>query len=261
MVMAGFFGQVGAAALDAKFFMNKLNKSSRRLNPEFQVRFTGDSLRQWMGIFTTSIQEAESLLTELDAAIGDADHGVNMRRGMNAVAAKLDTLALADLSGQMRVISTTLMSSVGGASGPLYGAFFLQSSHATLHKTDLGLADLTSAMEAGYRGVVQLGKAAVGDKTMVDTLAAAVSSLRASCTHQESLPAAVQACRKAARLAAEGTIPMIARKGRASYIGERSAGTQDPGATSAALLFESLAQAVSSLSLTSNYNALKPILL
>ena len=90
-----------------------------------------------------SIREAEQLLTDLDAAIGDADHGVNMRRGMNAVAEKLDALALADLSGQLRVISTTLMSSVGGASGPLYGAFFLQASHATLHKPDLGLADLT----------------------------------------------------------------------------------------------------------------------
>jgi len=241
--------------------MNSLNKSSRRLHPGFQVRFTGESLRQWMACFTTNIKEAEQLLTDLDAAIGDADHGVNMRRGMNAVAAKLDTLALADLSGQMRVISTTLMSSVGGASGPLYGAFFLQSSHATLHKADLGLADLTSAMEAGFRGVVQLGKAAVGDKTMVDTLAAAVSSLRSSCNHHESLPDALKACQKAARHAAEGTIPMIARKGRASYIGERSAGTQDPGATSASLLFDSLAQAISTASLTSNSNTSKLILL
>jgi dihydroxyacetone kinase-like protein len=241
--------------------MNNLNKGSRRLNPEFQVRFSGESLRQWMAIFTTSIREAEPLLTDLDSAIGDGDHGVNMRRGMNAVAEKLDTLALADLAGQLRVISMTLMSSVGGASGPLYGAFFLQSSHATLHKQELGLGDLTSAMEAGYRGVVQLGKAAVGDKTMVDTLAAAVGSLRASCTHYEALPEAVRACRKAARLAAEGTIPMIARKGRASYIGERSAGTQDPGATSASLLFDALAQAVSSLSPTIHTKTPSPILL
>jgi len=245
--------------------MNSLNQSSRRLNPEFHIRFTGDSLRQWMALFAASVKEAEPLLTELDAAIGDADHGVNMRRGMNAVAAKLDTLALADLSGQLRVISTTLMSSVGGASGPLYGAFFLQSSHATLHKTDLGLSDLTSALEAGYRGVVQLGKAAVGDKTMVDTLAAAVGSLRASCNHHEPLPDAVKACQKAARLAAEGTIPMIARKGRASYIGERSIGTQDPGATSASLLFDALVdavvKAVPSSALTSASNATKLLLL
>ena len=225
--------------------MNALNKSSRRLNPEFPVRVTGDTIRRWMTIYASSIQEAEKMLTDLDAAIGDADHGINMSRGMNAVLEKLDSLALADLSGQMRVISMTLTSSIGGASGPLYGAFFLHCSHATPHRAELGLADLTSAIEAGYRGVVQLGKAAVGDKTMVDTLDAAARSLRASCVHHEALPDAIKGCRKAARLAAEGTIPMIAKKGRASYLGERSAGTQDPGAASAALLFEALAQAVS----------------
>jgi len=241
--------------------MNNLHKSSRRLNPEFQARVTGETLRQWIIHFATSIREEEQLLTDLDSAIGDGDHGVNMCRGMNAVVEKLDALALADLSGQMRVISTTLMSSVGGASGPLYGAFFLQSSHATQHKPDLGLADLTSAMEAGYRGVVQLGKAAVGDKTMVDTLAAAVNSLRASCNHHEGLTDAVKACRKAAQLAAQGTIPMIAKKGRASYLGERSAGTQDPGATSASLLFESLAHAVLSASSPLHTNVPNPLLL
>jgi dihydroxyacetone kinase-like protein len=223
--------------------MNELNKSSRRLSPIFQVRLTGESLRRWMGLFAESIRESEQLLTDLDAAIGDGDHGVNMCRGMNAVSEKLESLALADLSGQLRVIATTLMSSVGGASGPLYGAFFLQSSHAA-HKPELGLADLTAAVEAGLRGVVQLGKAAVGDKTMVDTLTAAVNSLRSSCNHFEAMPEALKASRKAARLAAEGTIPMVARKGRASYLGERSAGTQDPGATSAALLFETLSQSV-----------------
>jgi len=241
--------------------MNSFNKSSRRLSPDFQVRLVGENLRQWMTLFAASIREAEAQLTELDAAIGDGDHGVNMCRGMNAVAEKLDSLALADLSSQMRVISMTLMSSIGGASGPLYGAFFLQASHATLHKSELGPADLTAAMEAGYRGVVQLGKAAVGDKTMVDTMAAAVRSLRASCTRHEALPEALRACRNAGRLAAEGTIPMVARKGRASYLGERSAGTQDPGATSAALLFDSLSQAVSSLSPSAHSPRPKPMLL
>jgi dihydroxyacetone kinase-like protein len=243
--------------------MNNLNKGSRRLNPEFQVKITGEVLRQWMMLFAASVRDAEGRLTELDSAIGDGDHGTNMRRGMDAVAEKLDALALADLSGQMRIISTTLMSSVGGAAGPLYGAFFLQGSHATLHKSELGLSDLTAAMEAGCRGVVQLGKAAVGDKTMVDTLTAAVSSLRASCNHFEPLPEALKACRKAAHVAAEGTIPMIAKKGRASYLGERSAGTQDPGATSASLLFDTLSQAVSSLSSssTTHSNTAKSVLL
>ena len=231
------------------------------MSPLFQVRFGSETLHQWMMLFAEKIREEEPRLTELDAAIGDADHGINMRRGMNAVAEKLDQLALADLSGQMRVISTTLMSSVGGASGPLYGAFFLQGAHAALHKPDLGLADLTAAIEAGFRGVVQLGKASVGDKTMVDTLAAGVASMRSSCTHHEPLPDALKACQRAARLAAEGTIPMIAKKGRASYLGDRSAGSEDPGAASAVLLLESLAEAVASLSNTTRTQEPKPLLL
>jgi phosphoenolpyruvate---glycerone phosphotransferase subunit DhaL len=241
--------------------MNQLNKSSRRLNPEFLVRISGETVRQWVMVFTTLIEEQEQELTDLDAAIGDGDHGFNMNRGMNAVAEQLDALDLGDIAGQLRVVSMTLMSSVGGASGPLYGAFFLQASHATLHKLDLGLADLTSAIEAGYRGVVQLGKASVGDKTMVDALAAAVGSLRASCNHHEALPAAIKACQKAARLAAEGTTPMIARKGRASYLGERSVGTQDPGATSVSLLFDALAEAASTISTPTHSNIPNPILL
>jgi dihydroxyacetone kinase-like protein len=234
-------------------------KTSSRTSSSLQIRLTGKTLHKWMTLFAASIREAEPLLAELDSAIGDGDHGFNMRRGMNMVGSKLDSLALADLSGQLRVISVALTSSVGGASGPLYGTFFLQSSHATVHKQEIGLADLTAAMEAGYRGVVQLGKASVGDKTMVDTLAAAVRSLRASCTHFEALPTALQACRKAARMAAEGTVPMVARKGRASYLGERSAGTQDPGATSASLLFEALAEAVSSSSPSTDSHATNPL--
>ena len=241
--------------------MNSLNKSSRRLYPQFQVRFVGESLRQWMNLFAEGIREAEPLLTELDTALGDGDHGANMRQGMDTVVEKLNQLALADLSGQLRVISTTLASSLGGASGPLYGAFFLQCSHATLHMQELGLGDLTSAMEAGYRGVVQSGKAAVGDKTMVDTLAAAVLSLRSSCTRFEPMPEAIRACSKAARLAAEGTVPMLARKGRASTLGEQSIGVQDPGATSAALLFDSLAQAVLNLTPTVRAHAPSPVYL
>ena len=228
--------------------MNEVNTSSRRLSAHSQVRLSAAALHEWMSHFAVSLREAETLLTDLDSAIGDGDHGVNICRGMNIVEEKLDSMDLAEVAGQLRVVSTTLTSSVGGASGPLYGAFFLQSSHATLHKADLGLTDLTAALEAGHRGVVQLGKAAVGDKTMVDTLSAAVRSLRASCVHFEALPEALRSCEKAARQAAEGTIPMIARKGRASYLGERSAGHQDPGATSAWLLFSSLAKVVPPLS-------------
>jgi dihydroxyacetone kinase-like protein len=211
-----------------------------------------------MRLFAENIGKAEQELTDLDLAIGDGDHGVNMRRGMDAVTGLLEDLESPNPSGQLRAISMTLISSVGGASGPLYGTFFLHSSHLTLHRPDLGLADLTAAVEAGYRGVVQLGKASVGDKTMVDALAAAVNSLRASGAHREPLPEALVACSRAARRAAEDTIPMIARKGRASYLGERSIGCQDPGATSASLLFESLAQVFEPLSTASSSNRSNP---
>ena len=200
-----------------------------------------------MEVFATNISGAESYLTELDAAIGDGDHGVNMCRGMHAVENRLGDLAIVYPSGQLRLVSTTLMSAVGGASGPLYGAFFLQSSHAVINMQDLNLNEFTGAMEAGCRGVVQLGKAVVGDKTMVDTLTAAVQSLRVSCSRHEPIWNALEACRETAHRAALNTVPMIARKGRASYLGPRSAGIQDPGATSAALLFESMAIAYDSV--------------
>jgi dihydroxyacetone kinase-like protein len=224
--------------------MEDLNKSSRRLSSHQLCRISSDTLQRWMEIFAAKITESERLLTELDAAIGDGDHGVNMCRGMRAVLERLNNMAVDSPSGQLRIISTAMMSSVGGASGPLFGAFFLQCSHAAINKQDWGLNDLTSAMEAGFRGVVQLGKAAVGDKTMVDALAAMVASLRTSCGRHEGLPEALVNCRDATRRAAEATTPMIARKGRASYLGPRSAGTQDPGATSSSLLLDSLAQAI-----------------
>ncbi len=220
--------------------MVDLKKSTHRLTTVQPYRITSEVLQRWMEVFAAKISEAEAYLTELDAAIGDADHGVNMSRGMHAVQSRLGELAIVYPSGQLRLVSTTMMSAVGGASGPLYGAFFLQSSHALINQQDMGLSDFTTAMEAGCRGVVQLGKAVVGDKTMVDTFTAAVQSLRISSGRHEPICDALEACRNAARRAAEGTRPMIARKGRASYLGKRSAGVQDPGATSAALLFDAI---------------------
>jgi dihydroxyacetone kinase-like protein len=209
------------------------------------VKVSGTAIREWMHFFDRAIENSESVLTDLDRAIGDGDHGVNIHRGSRAVVAKLREFAPPDLSGYFRTISLTLTSSVGGASGPLYGAFFLHASRSTLYRAQLSLADLALLVEAGCQGVVQLGKAAVGDKTMVDTLHAAVVSLRASCHRRELLPDAMAACTLATGDAVERTKPMIARKGRASYLGERSIGFQDPGATSAHLLFESLASALS----------------
>jgi dihydroxyacetone kinase-like protein len=214
-----------------------------RLTPG--IKINGAAIRDWMKLFDRAVEISEPYLTDLDRAIGDGDHGVNIHRGSKAVVAKLREITPPDLPGHFRTISSTLTSSVGGASGPLYGAFFLHASRSALYRSELSLADLTVITEAGCQGVVQLGKAAVGDKTMVDTLQAAVMALRAACHRRVSLPDALAACTRATRDAVQRTKPMIARKGRASYLGERSIGYQDPGATSAHLLFESLARAVS----------------
>jgi phosphoenolpyruvate---glycerone phosphotransferase subunit DhaL len=219
-------------------------KPSRAPDPAHQVRITPEIVRRWVDLYAEAIRDSERRLTQLDAFIGDGDHGANMQRGMDAVVAKFDEMAPAQLAGQFRAISTVLITSVGGAAGPLYGTFFLQAAQTTANKTELTLADLAAAVDAGCGGVVNLGKAAVGDKTMVDTLAAAVASLQISLSRQESLLMAARNCREATFHAAVATTPMIARKGRASYLGERSAGFQDPGATSVALLFDALAQAL-----------------
>ena len=215
---------------------------------------TSGTVSSWMVLFEERIKHSEVLLTELDRAIGDGDHGVNMRRGMKAVAEGLQKSPPPDVAGRLRAISELLTSSIGGASGPLYGAFFLHGSRAIPNKAELNLNDLVALVEAGCQGVVQLGKASVGDKTMVDTLAAAASALRAAASRRESLPVALSSGIQATSRAARGTTPMIARRGRASYLGERSIGFQDPGATSAHLLFEALAEAVVPLPPTSARN-------
>ena len=228
--------------------MNKSGRTSSRIIPRTYDGIGDKTIHQWMVRFAMAIQDYEAELTELDQAIGDGDHGINMHRGMSAAVARLNELVSAEPYAQLRSVSMTLTSTIGGSSGPLYGAFFLQSSHVIHHRSNLTLAEMTLVIDAGYRGVVQLGKAEVGDKTMVDTLDAAVKSLRASTANSETIPTALERCRQAARQAARNTIPMIAKRGRASYLGERSAGTQDPGATSACLLFDALAQAFQGLS-------------
>ena len=217
-----------------------------RLSPG--VKITGAAIQEWMNLFDRAVEDSELYLTDLDRAIGDGDHGVNIHRGSKAVVARLNEFEPPDLPGHFRTISSTLTTSVGGASGPLFGAFFLHASRSALYRSELSLADLTVITQAGCQGVIQLGKAAVGDKTMVDTLHAAVMALRAACHRRESLPDAMAACVRATRDAVQRTKPMIARKGRASYLGERSVGFQDPGATSAHLLFESLSRVFSSSS-------------
>ncbi|HLH74139.1 MAG TPA: dihydroxyacetone kinase subunit DhaL [Chloroflexota bacterium] len=203
---------------------------------------TREEILAWLERFASVVAENEDRLTALDAAIGDADHGVNLHRGMQAVLAKLSTVADKDVGTIFKMVGMTLVSTVGGASGPLYGTLFLQLGSATNGKTALGLAEWTAAWQAAVEGVIRRGKAESGDKTMIDALGPALSVLQAATAKGAAPEVALAAAASAAEQGAAATIPLIARKGRASYLGERSAGHQDPGATSAALLLRAAAE-------------------
>lgn len=198
---------------------------------------TAAAVTGWLRAFQADVAEHRDRLTALDSAIGDADHGVNMDRGMRAVAAKLDLLAdEQDVGALLKAVGMTLVSTVGGASGPLYGTLFMRMGTAAGGRTELDGARLAAALEAGVDGVMERGKAVVGDKTMVDALAPAARALRAAVERGAPLEQALHDASRAAKGGALATIPLVARKGRASYLGERSAGHQDPGATSSYLL-------------------------
>ena len=192
----------------------------------------------WIVAFADLIAANQATLTELDAAIGDADHGANMHRGMQAVVTKLGAAPEGDIGSLCKLVGMTLVSTVGGASGPLYGTFFLQLATATAGKSSLALADWTAALSAGVQGVLMRGKAQAGDKTMVDALLPALQALQEAERDGVPLAAALQRSAAAAAAGRDATTPLVARKGRASYLGERSAGHQDPGATSAHLLLQ-----------------------
>jgi dihydroxyacetone kinase-like protein len=194
-------------------------------------------LRSWLAEFARLVAEHRDELTALDAAIGDADHGNNLDRGMTAVVAGL---AGETVAGLFKQSGMTLVSTVGGASGPLYGTFFLRFAGASGEVTELTAAKFAAATRAGLDGVVARGKAEAGDKTMFDALEPAVSALEAGL--DGSLADALKAAAAAADSGRDATIEMHARKGRASYLGERSVGHQDPGATSAALLIRAAAE-------------------
>ncbi|MFF0608768.1 dihydroxyacetone kinase subunit DhaL [Nocardia tengchongensis] len=188
----------------------------------------------WVRGFAALVDEHEAELTALDAAIGDADHGINMRRGMTAVVAALDD-SRSDTPGEVsKQTAMALIRTVGGASGPLFGTFFLRFAAAIGSGADI--ADFARAFRAGLEGVIARGKAEPGDKTMVDALVPAADALDACVAGGASAEAALDAAVSAATAGRDATTPLVARKGRASYLGERSAGHQDPGATSTALL-------------------------
>jgi phosphoenolpyruvate---glycerone phosphotransferase subunit DhaL len=197
----------------------------------------------WIRTYAGAIEREKDNLTALDAAIGDADHGINMDRGMKAALERLEGTPDGDAGGIAKAVAMALISKVGGAAGPLYGTFFLQLGTAAGGKATLSPGEWADALEAGIGGVQTRGKAEPGDKTMLDALRPALDELRAALGEGAALPDALRRSASAARHGAEATVPLIARKGRASYLGERSRGHQDPGATSSALLLESAAQA------------------
>jgi phosphoenolpyruvate---glycerone phosphotransferase subunit DhaL len=198
--------------------------------------------RSWIEAAALLISENAAMLTELDAAIGDGDHGENMMRGFKAIGKKLEAAQPqpSDLSELFKLVGMTLLSSVGGAAGPLYGGFFLALSKASAGKGKLTKTEVGQVLGEGLTDIQRRGKAQLGDKTMVDSLAPALEAFRAF--PDGDLSAALHTAAEQARQSAEATIPLLARKGRASYLAERSIGHQDPGATSAWLLLKALAE-------------------
>ncbi|HET7676453.1 MAG TPA: dihydroxyacetone kinase subunit DhaL [Candidatus Limnocylindrales bacterium] len=201
-----------------------------------------DRLAAFVELFAQRLHEAREELTQLDSAIGDADHGINMDRGFSAVNGELAGLRDGAAGALFKKVGMTLISTVGGASGPLYGTFFLRLGTALGDSTEVTPEQLVAALRAGLDGVVARGKAELGDKTMVDAMTPAVVALEEGVGGD--LAAALDAAAVAAAEGRDRVTPLVARKGRASYLGERAAGHQDPGATSTTLLFEALRDAL-----------------
>lgn len=201
---------------------------------------TRTDIIRWINGYAQAIGDNRQQLTELDAAIGDGDHGANMDRGFKAVVVKLQSEE-GDISQLMKTTGMTLLSTVGGASGPLYGTLFLRAAQACTGKERLNLDDWIALLDAGMKGVMMRGKANAGDKTMLDALIPAIDALRIASAAHRLIDEALRLSAEAAERGMQSTVPMIARKGRASYLGERSIGHLDPGAVSMALLITTAA--------------------
>jgi dihydroxyacetone kinase-like protein len=201
-------------------------------------RVTAEQVRDWLRRYAETIAEHRMELVRLDSAIGDGDHGTNMDRGMRKAVEKLDGSAGGDIGADLKAVGMALVSSVGGAAGPLYGTLFLQMGTAAAGKGELDLDGWTAAVEAGVKGVQARGKAEPGDKTMIDALVPALDALREG----GELGDALRRSAAAAEAGMKATIELEARKGRASYLGPRSVGHQDPGATSSYLLLRCAAE-------------------
>lgn len=201
---------------------------------------------QWLQAVAAVLEQNKDYLTELDAAIGDADHGINMNRGFQKVITQLTAVAEKDIGTILKTVSMTLISSVGGASGPLYGTLFLRASTAVAGKEELTNEDMLALLEAAVDGVVQRGKANLGDKTMLDVLLPAKDAFKQAVAEGANTQEALQKAVITAEEEMKNTIPLVAKKGRASYLGDRSVGHQDPGATSCYLILKTLLETITS---------------
>jgi dihydroxyacetone kinase-like protein len=209
---------------------------------EDDALMTNEDVLHWLERTADVLQENRTYLTDLDSAIGDADHGINMDRGFSAVRKKFPEMATMDAATQLRTVGSTLVSTVGGAAGPLYGTAYLRAAGAVAGKQELTSADVTAMLEAFLGGIVARGKAHTGEKTMVDALTPALNAAKQALNEGATLEQVTSRAAAAAEEGMKATIPMLATKGRASYLGERSIGHQDPGATSSWLILRSLAE-------------------
>jgi len=206
---------------------------------------TKSQIIAWLNETAEVLRQNKAYLTDLDSAIGDADHGINMDRGFQSVIQKMPEWQGADIGGILKSVGMALMSSVGGASGPLYGTFYMRAGMAVASRHELSDDDFLKMLAAGVEGIRQRGRPELGDKTMYDALAPALDALGTSLGNGENVITALDKTVRAAETGMQATIPMQARKGRASYLGERSIGHQDPGATSSYLILKALLDVIS----------------
>lgn len=207
---------------------------------------TQGQMLKWLEATAAVIEENRQYLTDLDSPIGDADHGINMDRGFKKIVSKLPGVEDKDIGTILKTSGMALVTSVGGAGGPLYGTFLMDAGKAVAGKEELSDGDLVALLDAGLKGVVKIGRANLEDKTMVDALHPALEALRKAVADGKDTVEALHLMTDAAHEGMKDTIPMLARKGRASYVGERSIGHQDPGATSSYLILRTLMETIES---------------
>ncbi|MEI8166565.1 MAG: dihydroxyacetone kinase subunit DhaL [Chloroflexales bacterium] len=211
------------------------------------MQITAEHVIKFIETVAARIKDQRDYLTQLDSAIGDADHGVNLDRGFSTVVGKLTSVADKDVGSILKTVGSTLVSTVGGASGPLYGTAFLRAGMATADRFELGPDDVVVALEAALEGIQSRGKSTRGEKTMIDAIGPGVDALKAALGTGDDFVTALRTSLAACEAGMKATIPMLATKGRASYLGERSIGHQDPGATSAHLMARALLDVVEGL--------------